>query len=160
MGGCHFDFAQYKPLTKLRNLIRLVQQNYHLISIIGVPIKKCNSCGKCCIKYSNGQLSASQDEIEYWEVFKPEIAEYVSNGKIWSEPSTGKLIELCPWLRKAPASNTYSCAIYFDRPEDCRIYPSTIAEMIRDECEMLDGSDIDNPNKAQHELDIIMADSR
>jgi len=123
-------------------------------------IKECNSCGKCCIKYSNGQLSASTDEIEYWNVFRPDIAEYVSNGKIWSTPETGKLIELCPWLRKAPDSKVYRCDIYYDRPEDCQFYPSTIAEMIRDECEMLEDKDITNPKKAQQALDKIMADSR
>ncbi|MEB8434493.1 YkgJ family cysteine cluster protein [Cocleimonas sp. KMM 6892] len=123
-------------------------------------MKECNSCGKCCIKYSNGQLSASPDEIEYWEVFRPDIAEYVANSKIWTSPETGKLIELCPWLRKAPDSNVYTCDIYFDRPEDCRYYPSTITEMIKDGCEMLDDNDKANPKKAQQDLDRIMVDSR
>lgn len=123
-------------------------------------IKECNSCGKCCIKYSNGQLSASSDEIEYWEVFSPEIAKYVKNGEIWASPETGELFELCPWLRKAPESNVYTCDIYFDRPDDCRFYPSTIAEMINDECEMLDENDKENLKKAQQDLDRIMADSR
>lgn len=123
-------------------------------------IKQCNSCGKCCIKYSNGQLSASEDEIEYWDVFRPEIAEYVSNGKLWISPETGKLIELCPWLTKAPDSNVYTCDIYYDRPEDCKFYPVTIAEMIRDECEMLEKQDLARPQQAQKALDILMSDSR
>lgn len=123
-------------------------------------MKECNSCGKCCIKYSNGQLSASADEVEYWDVFRPEIAEYVSNGEIWSAPATGKLIELCPWLRKAPGSKIYTCAIYYDRPDDCRFYPSTVAEMIRDECEMIEPRDLADSKKAQRALDKIMADSR
>lgn len=125
-----------------------------------IKIKECNSCGKCCIKYSNGQLSASQDEVDYWEVFRPEIAEYVNNGKIWVDPKTAKPIELCPWLTKQPDSNIYTCDIYFDRPDDCRYYPVTITEMIRDECEMLDSHDIKNPKQAQQALDRIMADSR
>ena len=123
-------------------------------------IKECNSCGKCCIKYSNGQLSASADEIEYWEYFKPQIAAYVRDGDIWMSPETGKLIELCPWLKKASNSNVYTCDIYYDRPEDCRFYPVTIAEMIRDECEMLDDNDVANPKQAQQDLDNIMSDSR
>jgi len=93
-------------------------------------------------------------------VFRPDIAEYVSNGKIWTNPDTGKLIELCPWLRKAPDSKVYTCDIYYDRPEDCQFYPSTIAEVIRDECEMLEDHDITNSKKAQQALDKIMADSR
>lgn len=123
-------------------------------------MKECNSCGKCCIKYSNAQLSASSEEIESWDVFRPEIAQYVSNGKIWADPETGKLLELCPWLRKESDSSKYTCAIYYDRPEDCRFYPSTIAEMINDECEMLEANDLNNPKKAQRDLDRIMADSR
>lgn len=123
-------------------------------------MKECNSCGKCCIKYSNGQLSASEDEVKYWEIFKPEIAEYVRNHELWVSPKTGKLIELCPWLNKEPDLPIYTCSIYFDRPDDCRYYPSTIAEMVMDECEMLESHDLVNTKQAQIRLDRIMADSR
>jgi len=122
-------------------------------------LKECNSCGKCCIKYSNGQLSASAEEVEYWNVFRPEIAEYVSNGKIWMSPDTSKLIELCPWLRREADSKIYTCAIYHDRPDDCKFYPVTIAEMIRDECEMLEANDLEKPKQAQQALDKLMAES-
>jgi Fe-S-cluster containining protein len=54
----------------------------------------------------------------------------------------------------------YTCSIYLDRPEDCRHYPSLIAEMIRDECEMIEVTDLDNTKKAQVTLDILMSDSR
>ena len=83
----------------------------------------------------------------------------MNNSEIWSDPKTGKLIELCPWLRKEPDSSVYTCAIYYDRPEDCQYYPSNIAEMVRDECEMLEAGDVENPKKAQQALDKIMADS-
>jgi len=121
-------------------------------------MKECNSCGKCCIKYSNGQLAASKDEIEYWDIFRPDIAEYVSNSKIWVNPKNNKIIERCPWLVKSSNSNQYLCKIYNDRPEDCKSYPSNISEMIRDECEMLEDNDLKNPNQAQKELDFIMSD--
>lgn len=93
-------------------------------------------------------------------MFRPEIAEYVSNSKIWTDPNSAKPLELCPWLRKSVNSNIYICDIYHDRPEDCRIYPSNIAEMIRDECEMLETKDLDHPNKARQDLDVIMIDNR
>ncbi|MGO2562932.1 MAG: YkgJ family cysteine cluster protein, partial [Pseudoalteromonas nigrifaciens] len=51
-------------------------------------------------------------------------------------------------------------SIYLDRPEDCRHYPSLIAEMIRDECEMIEITDLSQPIKAQIKLDFIMRDSR
>ena len=122
-------------------------------------MKTCNSCGKCCTKYSNGRLSASDDEIEYWEVFRPDIARYVRDGKIWMHPETGEEISLCPFLRKQ-SETFYTCDIYHDRSEDCRFYPVTIAEMIKDECEMLEKKDFANPDLAQQALDEIMVDSR
>ncbi|MFL0800246.1 MAG: YkgJ family cysteine cluster protein [Agarilytica sp.] len=123
-------------------------------------MKDCNQCGKCCTKYSNGGLSASPDEIELWEFFSPEIYRYVKDGKIWMDPKTGKQIALCPWLRKAPDTELYTCDIYYDRPEDCRHYPVTIEQMVKDECEMLELKDLENPKKAQRDIDLLMADSR
>ena len=123
-------------------------------------MKACNQCGKCCTNYSNGRLSASADDIELWRLFRPEIYRHVSEGNIWMDPDTGKQIELCPWLRKLPSQNKYTCDIYDDRPEDCRYYPTNIEEMIRDECEMLEESDLEKPKQAQKILDKIMADSR
>ena len=123
-------------------------------------MKDCNQCGKCCIKYSNGGLTASKSEMELWEVFRPHISEYVRDGKLWMDPATGEQITLCPWLRKEPNKEIYTCDIYFDRPEDCRHYPTSIEEMVNDECEMIEVLDLKNPKKAQITLDKLMADSR
>jgi len=141
-------------------------------------MKDCNSCGKCCIKYGNGGLSASSADIEGWALFNPEIYSYVqvinNSGNIWFDPATGKLIEYCPWLKKQTAHGGaafYTCDIYHNRPEDCRHYPSTIEEMIFDECEMIEVRDLPSAdatpkraqltlNKAQRALDKLMADSR
>ena len=122
-------------------------------------MKECNQCGKCCTKYSNGGLSASESEIKFWDVFRPEIYEYVSEGNIWMEPTTGKQLELCPWLRKQP-NNVYTCDIYFDRPDDCKYYPVTVEQMIEDDCEMIEARDLKKPKQAQKTLDKLMADSR
>jgi Fe-S-cluster containining protein len=123
-------------------------------------MKECNQCGKCCTKYSNGGLSASANEIEYWDNFRPDIYRYVSDGKIWVNPDTGKQIELCPWLRKLPDQNKYTCNIYYDRPDDCKYYPVTIEQMVKDECEMLEPQDLLKLKQAQKTLDKLMADSR
>ena len=123
-------------------------------------MKECNLCGKCCRKYSNGGLTVTAEEIKSWEIFKPEIADYVVDGKIWISPETGKPIELCPWLRKLDGQNVFVCDIYLDRPDDCKYYPVTIEQMIQDECEMLDNKDLLNPKQAQKTLDKLMADSR
>ena len=123
-------------------------------------MKKCNQCGKCCIKYSNGGLSVTDDEIKSWDMFRPDIFNFVTNGNIWINPETGKQLELCPWLRKDPNKNIFSCDIYYDRPDDCKYYPVTIEQMIKDECEMLEERDLKNPKQAQLTLDKLMAESR
>ncbi len=128
-------------------------------------MKDCNQCGKCCIKYGDGDLSATQEEIDLWEIFNPEIFDYVKNNEIWFDPKSGVRLNRCPFLDIAPKTkpdekDKYTCSIYLDRPEDCRHYPSLIAEMVRDECEMIEVSDLSKPKQAQVKLDILMQDSR
>lgn len=123
-------------------------------------MKECNQCGKCCTKYGNGGLSVTASEIEMWDIFNPDIYQYVRDGNIWMDPETGKELEICPWLRKAPDQNIYTCDIYYDRPDDCKHYPVTIEQMITDECEMLEKKDLVKPKQAQKTLNKLMADSR
>lgn len=128
-------------------------------------MKDCNQCGKCCTIYGGGGLSATASEIEFWEVFRPGISSYVSAGSIWVSPDTGKQLERCPWLRQItnpdkPNQAKYICDIYYDRPEECKHYPVTIAEMVKDGCEMLEVKDLAKPKQAQRALDRLMADSR
>jgi Fe-S-cluster containining protein len=75
-------------------------------------------------------------------------------------PDTGKQIERCPWLRQLPNENKFICDIYDDRPDDCKHYPVTINQMVKDECEMLEVKDLSNPKQAQKFLDRLMAESR
>lgn len=123
-------------------------------------MKDCTQCGKCCTHYSDGGLSASDSEIDWWETHRPEIFSYVSGGKIWISPVTGKRLVTCPWLQKIRGQTKYICGIYDDRPDDCRYYPIDIEQMVRDECEMLEVRDLASPKQAQKTLDILMADSR
>jgi Fe-S-cluster containining protein len=123
-------------------------------------MKACNGCGKCCIKYGGQGLDVSEDEIAAWETYNPTVREYARNGKIWIHPTSGEPLQQCPWLEKAEGQNRYTCKIYTDRPNDCRHYPTTVSEMVRDECEMIEAHDITNLDRAQRELDRLMADSR
>ncbi|EGR2205774.1 YkgJ family cysteine cluster protein [Vibrio parahaemolyticus] len=128
-------------------------------------MKDCNQCGKCCIKYGNGDLAATQEEIDLWELFNPDIFEYVKGGKIWFDPETREQLEHCPFLELVPKvkpeeKDKYTCSIYLDRPEDCRHYPSLINEIVRDECEMIEIADLENPKQAQKHLDKLMSSSR
>ena len=122
-------------------------------------MKPCNQCGKCCLAYSDGGLSATAAEVQWWETFRPDISAYVRDGSIWMDPASGEQLSRCPWLRDA-GNDRYSCDIYHDRPEDCRHYPVHIEEMIRDECEMLELRDLTDPATAQRTLDKLMIDSR
>jgi len=121
-------------------------------------MKPCTQCGKCCINYSDGGLSVEPEEFELWELFRPDIARFVHQGEIWFDPTTKQRLTLCPFLIEE--NKLYSCAIYQDRPEDCKYYPVTLAQMIKDECEMLEASDLAQPEAAQQRLDALMADSR
>ena len=128
-------------------------------------MKECNQCGKCCTKYGDGQLSATQEEIELWEIFNPDIFEYVKGGEIWFDPETREPLSRCPFLELAPKNqddeqDKYTCKIYLARPEDCRHYPSLINEMVQDGCEMIEAIDLENPKKAQTQLDTLMRGSR
>jgi len=123
-------------------------------------VKNCNSCGKCCETAGNGGLSASREEIDWWESHRPDIARYVQDGKIWIDPSTGEYFARCPWLRRARDGTGTSCDIYHDRPEDCRHYPVDVEQMVRHDCEMLERRDLLDLKKAQHKLDLLMADNR
>lgn len=125
-------------------------------------MKPCNQCGKCCIAYSDGGLSATPAEIDWWSVFRPEIARYVNQGNIWCDPDTGAQLTRCPWLVQEPGSHApkYGCSIYHDRPEDCRHYPIDLAQMQNDGCEMLELRDLNQPEQAQRRLDDLLADSR
>lgn len=122
-------------------------------------MKECNQCGKCCIKYGNGGLSASAQEIQWWDNMRPDIYQYTKDGKIWMDPDSGKQLAVCPWLRQQ-SNNMYTCDIYFDRPDDCKFYPVTIEQMINDACEMLEPHDLSNQKTAQRTLDNIMSASR
>mgnify|MGYP001811786008 FL=1 len=123
-------------------------------------MKACNSCGKCCKTAGNGGLSASAEEIDWWETYRPDIARYIDDGRIWTDPATGDYLPECPWLKQAPDGKKFFCEIYDDRPEECRHYPVDIDQMIRHDCEMLEKRDLLDARRAQRALDDIMIDSR
>ncbi|GAA6206184.1 hypothetical protein NBRC116600_29820 [Thalassotalea sp. SU-HH00458] len=117
-------------------------------------LKACNQCGKCCIKYGDGGIEATVEEIDMWAIFRPNIYQYVREYKLWFDPDTQQQLSQCPFLEKLPNQKAnepvkYSCGIYEDRPQDCRLYPSSINEMVRDECEMIETFDLTHPKQAQ-----------
>jgi len=123
-------------------------------------MRNCNSCGKCCETAGNGGLSASSEEIDWWETHRPDIARYAVGGRIWVDPATGEYLSHCPWLLRSDDGTRTTCDIYHDRPEDCRHYPVDIEQMIRHDCEILERRDLIDIKRAQKTLDKMMADSR
>ncbi len=123
-------------------------------------MKSCNACGKCCTKYGGGGLSATPEEIENWKEYRPDIYRFVANGEIWTNPETGLVLESCPFLYQDSTGRRQLCKIYDQRPEDCRLYPSSVDEMIQDDCEMIELKDRRNPRQAVKDLAALMADSR
>lgn len=118
-------------------------------------MKPCNACGKCCVKYGDGQLSASKEDIDVWDGLRPDIARYTQAGDIWFDPVTKKQLSTCPWLRSVPGGSVFHCDIYYDRPEDCRIYPANVSDMVKDGCEMLEPGDLMDLKNAQFKLSEI-----
>ena len=129
-------------------------------------MRACTQCGRCCQLYADGGLSASTDEVAFWQEHRPDIAQYVRDGEIWFDPHNGERLPRCPFLESQTEMSgeqevrTFSCAIYEHRPDDCRHYPVNITDMQRDGCEMLELRDLDNPRRAQRQLDALMFDSR
>ena len=123
-------------------------------------MKPCNACGKCCEMAGDGGLSASADDINRWEIHRPDLLPYVEGSRIWIDPESGQYFSRCPWLRQSPASEKTYCDIYEDRPDDCRYFPVDVAQMIAVDCEMIERRDLLDLKRAQRELDDIMMDSR
>ena len=123
-------------------------------------MKACNACGRCCQIYGGGRLAASEGDIQWWTAVRPAVADYVRHGQIWISPQTGEQLTDCPWLEPPKESPVelgagYTCAIYQDRPEECRQYPSGLDEMYRDGCEMLETQDLKTPAKALERLAVL-----
>ena len=110
-------------------------------------MRPCTQCGKCCLKYSAGAGlgSATECDVELWELEAPEILAYTDFmlHDLWISPVTGEEMNRCPWLRKFPRKEKYKCRIYKYRPEACQGYPVSIDQMIRDGCEMLEQGDLE-----------------
>lgn len=123
-------------------------------------MKACNGCGRCCENAGNGGISATREDLEHWETYRPDIAQYADGMRIWVDPKTGMYLSRCPFLSYSSDGKRSSCQIYHDRPEDCRHYPVDVDQMVRDDCEMLEPRDRKDWRRAQRDLDMIMADSR
>jgi Fe-S-cluster containining protein len=110
-------------------------------------LRACNQCGKCCLKYNGDDWlgSATEADMLFWLMRRPEVLDYVDGilHSLWTSPVTGEKMQRCPWLRKLPRQEKYTCRIHNVRPEVCRDYPIDVDQMISLDCEMLEAGDLD-----------------
>jgi len=103
----------------------------------------CNQCGKCCEIYQggrNGGIYADSSDIERWANTRPDILQYVGEDYLlFTDPKTKQPLPECPFYK---GETKKVCAIYEDRPNDCRVYPVNPRQAWEDGCEMIEAVDI------------------
>ena len=57
---------------------------------------------------------------------------------IWINPRTGEDVARCPWLRKLPKKNKYTCRIHEAKPKVCREFPKTEEQAKEKGCKRFD----------------------
>ena len=96
----------------------------------------CKPCGNCCLNLEDTySCCVDQSDIDMWMTKgRTDILDWVDpidmgHGKkiydVWINPQTGEDVIRCPWLRKLPKKNEYSCRIHDVKPRVCREYPKT-----------------------------------
>lgn len=103
----------------------------------------CTRCGKCCLnEHYMMTLTATARDVARWQrEGRDDILRYVAKVRpglydLWVDD--GVELSRCPFLRKDRGAATYHCRIYETRPEACRGYPVDYAQMVNDECEIID----------------------
>ena len=102
----------------------------------------CTGCGECCIKYADELGSIDQKEYVRLPAKAKALCFLVfRKGRtafydIWVHPDD-KTFKRCPFIRKRPKQDRYTCTIHRERPNVCRDYPVDLDQAIRDGCEIV-----------------------
>jgi Fe-S-cluster containining protein len=97
---------------------------------------QCTRCGHCCLELLDAYCtSVDIEQVQRWrKEDRWDILERVEimmvDGKelfadIWFSPTTGEETARCPWLRKLPNKNIYTCRIHETKPLHCRNFPKS-----------------------------------
>ncbi|WP_319575168.1 YkgJ family cysteine cluster protein [uncultured Desulfobacter sp.] len=92
---------------------------------------KCVQCGHCCINLSDAyQTSVPDFDVSRWQYEKRyDILEWVDSfaglNDVWISPKTHDSVDRCPWLRKLPGKDKYTCRIHETKPIHCRDFPKS-----------------------------------
>ncbi|WP_020590041.1 YkgJ family cysteine cluster protein [Desulfobacter curvatus] len=92
---------------------------------------KCVQCGHCCINLSDAYETSVPDlDVSRWQDEKRyDILEWVDSfaglNDVWINPKTQEPVDRCPWLRKLPGKDKYTCRIHETKPRHCRDFPKS-----------------------------------
>jgi Fe-S-cluster containining protein len=150
----------FKSVFLIQNFPLAVKTNNRLIcsnecislnEVHYMPSKgfKYKQCGQCCINLLDAfSTSVTEDDIRMWEQEgRDDILEWVDlihvGGDqyvydIWINPDTGDDVKRCPWLRKLPNQDRYTCRIHDVKPSHCRKYPKSKKHAKKTGCRGLD----------------------
>lgn len=84
----------------------------------------CLQCGQCCESFG-GHLRASAHDLQRWrEHGRQDLLDTANRlGWIWVDPSSKERVSPCPHIDRSDPDHA-RCAIYEDRPDMCRDYPT------------------------------------
>ena len=88
-----------------------------------------------------GSMRATADDMRRWrEEGRKDILRHaaelpnIKGADLWIHPTTGVELTKCPFVRNS--GSRYICKIYDTRPEVCRGYPYSYAQMVYVGCEI------------------------
>jgi len=93
---------------------------------------KCRQCGRCCRSLDYGHEVRDEDVKLWRSLGRDDILRWVETTfqkdkivayRIWIVPGSQERARTCPFLKKEPAANRWTCAIHEVKPLICRNYP-------------------------------------
>lgn len=84
----------------------------------------CLQCGQCCESFG-AHLRASPHDLKRWQEHgRQDLLDCANRlGWIWVDPETKEPVDVCPHIVRDDPEHA-RCAIYDDRPDICRDYPT------------------------------------
>jgi Fe-S-cluster containining protein len=92
----------------------------------------CRQCGRCCRSLDYHQDVTAADVAHWSALGRNDILRWVDpvtrqndtvGYRIWVVPGTHQLADTCPFLKKDPTAQRWSCIIHAVKPRICRNYP-------------------------------------
>jgi Fe-S-cluster containining protein len=94
----------------------------------------CRNCGRCCHVLGYHDQLTAKDYRRFQTRGRTDILQWIEcnqrrgrivSYRIWVQPGTRRLCEICPWLRQMPVTGRWECRIHDVKPLICRQYPGS-----------------------------------